>query len=113
MKFLVQFVAILFFSHLLDLFLPWYSIALSAFVVGYFLRSKYNFLAGFLAIATLWVFNAWLIDSSTTSDLATRVAKIFGLDHVLLLYLLMACIGGLVGGFAALTGALLRNSTAD
>jgi hypothetical protein len=110
MKFIVQFIAILFFAHLLDLFLPWYSIALAAFVVGYFLKSRFNFLAGFLAIATLWTFNAWLIDSSSTSDLATRVARLFSLDHAALLYLLMACLGGLVGGFAASTGAYLRET---
>ena len=113
MKFIVQFIAILFFSHLLDLFLPWYSIALAAFVVGYFLKSRLTFLAGFLAIATLWMFNAWLIDSSSTSDLARRVARLFSLDHVFFLYLLMAIIGGTVGGFAAMTGALLRSTVAD
>jgi len=107
MKFIVQFIAILFFAHLLDLFLPWYSFALAAFVVGYFLKSKLNFLVGFLAVATLWTFNAWLIDSAA-SDLSTRVAQIFNLHHAVVLYVLMACLGGLVGGFAALTGAFLR-----
>jgi hypothetical protein len=113
MKFIVQFIAILFFSHLMDLFLPWYSTAIAAFVVGYFLKSRLTFLAGFLAIATLWTFNAWLIDSSSTSDLATRVSHIFHLSHVVLLYILMATIGGIVGGFAAMTGALLRGTVAD
>jgi hypothetical protein len=47
---------------LLALFMPWYSIALAAFVMGYVLKSNTNFLAGFSAIATLWIFNAWLID---------------------------------------------------
>ncbi len=111
MKFIVQFIAILFFAHLLDLFLPWYSIALAAFVVGYFLKSRLNFLAGFLAIATLWTFNAWLIDSSSSSALATTVAEIFNLKHAIFLYVLMAVIGGVVGGFAALTGGLLRETT--
>lgn len=111
MKFLVQFLAILFFSHLLDLFMPWYCIALAAFLIGYFVKSKYNFLAGFLAIATLWTFNAWLIDSSSSSDLASVVARLFTLPHKIFVYLLMAVIGGLVGGFAALTGALLRDGS--
>ena len=108
MKFLIQFVAILFSAHLLMLFMPWYSIALAAFVMGYLLKSKTNFLAGFAAIATLWIFNAWLADSSSDADLAERVAKLFMLEHKFLLFLVMALIGGLVGGFAALTGSVLR-----
>ena len=108
MKFIIQFVAILFSSHLLALFMPWYCIALAAFVMGYMLKSNANFLAGFIAIASLWTFNAWLIDSASTTDLADRVANLFALKHKLLLFLVMAVVGGFVGGFAALTGALLR-----
>ena len=108
MKFLIQFVAILFAAHLLALFMPWYSIALAAFVMGYFLKSNTNFLAGFSAIATLWIFNAWLVDSGSSADLAERVAKLLMLKYEIVLFLAMAIIGGLVGGFAALTGSLLR-----
>lgn len=108
MKFVIQFVAILFSSHLLALFMPWYCIAIAAFVMGYMLKSNANFLAGFLAIAALWTFNAWLVDSSSTSDLGDRVADLFALQHKFILFLVMAVVGGLVGGFAALTGSLLR-----
>ena len=108
MKFLIQFVAILFSAHLLALFMPWYSIALAAFVMGFILKSKTNFLAGFSAIATLWIFNAWLIDSASSSDLAERVAKLLMLKYKIVLFAVMAIIGGLVGGFAAVTGSLLR-----
>jgi len=108
MKFLIQFVAILFSAHLLALFMPWYSIALAAFVMGFLLKSKTNFLAGFSAIATLWIFNAWLIDSASSADLAERVAKLLMLKYEIVLFLAMAIVGGLVGGFAAVTGSLLR-----
>ena len=108
MKFLIQFVAILFAAHLLALFMPWYSIALAAFVMGYILKSDTNFLAGFSAIATLWVFNAWLIDVASSSDLAERVAKLLMLKYEFMLFIVMALIGGLVGGLSALTGSLLR-----
>jgi len=108
MKFLIQFVAILFSAHLLALFMPWYSIALAAFVMGFLLRSNTNFLAGFAAIATLWLFNALLIDTGSSSDLSERVAKLLMVKYETVLFLVMAVIGGLVGGFAALTGSLLR-----
>ena len=108
MKFLIQFIAILFSAHLLALFMPWYSIAIAAFVMGYLLKSNTNFLAGFAAIATLWIFNAWLIDAASSSDLAARVAKLLMLKYEIVLFVVMGFIGGLVGGFAALTGSLLR-----
>jgi len=108
MRFIIQFVAIIFSAHLLALFMPWYCIAIAAFVMGFLLKSKANFLAGFCAIAVLWIFNAWLADSASTSDLADRVARLFSLGNKTLLYLVMALVGGLVGGFAALSGSLLR-----
>ncbi len=108
MKFIIQFVAILFSAHLMALFLPWYCIGLAAFIMGFLLKSNANFLAGFLAIGALWAFNAWLIDTGSHSDLAERVSNIFSLQHKFLLFLAMGLIGGLVGGFSALTGSLLR-----
>ena len=108
MKFLIQFVAILFSAHLLALFMPWYSIALAAFVMGFLLKSNTNFLAGFSAIATLWVFNALLIDAGSSSDLSERVANLLMIKYEIVLFLVLAVIGGTVGGLAALTGSLLR-----
>lgn len=108
MKFLIQYVAILFSSHLLALFMPWYSIAIAAFLMGFLLKSNTNFLAGFSAIATLWIFNALLINSGSSSDLATRVAQLLMVKYEIVLFLVMGVIGGLVGGFASLTGSLLR-----
>lgn len=108
MKFLIQFVATLFSAHLLALFMPWYSIALAAFIMGFLLKSNTNFLAGFSAIAVLWIFNAILIDTASSSDLTERVAKLLMVKYEIVLFVVMAIIGGLVGGFAALTGSLLR-----
>ena len=108
MKFLIQFVAILFSAHLLALFMPWYSIAIAAFVMGFLLKSNTNFLAGFSAIAVLWIFNAFLINTASSSDLTERVAKLLMVKYEIVLFVVMAVIGGLVGGFAALTGSLLR-----
>jgi hypothetical protein len=108
MKFIIQFLAITFSGHLVAMFLPWYGVAMAAFVMGYFLKSRANFIAGFCAVAVLWVFNAWLLEDASTSDLADRVTRIFLLDDKALLYVLMGVVGGVVGGFAALTGAVLR-----
>lgn len=108
MKFILQVFGTIVLAYVLEIFLPWYSIALAAFVMGYLFRSKANFLAGFLAIALLWTIKAWLINSGSASDLADRVAHIFSLSGKSWLLVVMAIIGGLVGGFASLTGALLK-----
>jgi len=111
MRFLIQFIAIIVFAYILQLFLPWYYVAVASFVMGFLLKSKYNFLAGFLAIALLWFVMAWIIDSSATTDLTERVAAIFTLPKKGWLFLMTSIIGGLIGGFSALTGGLLKRKT--
>jgi hypothetical protein len=108
MKFVIQFFAILASAFIVQLFLPWYSLAVAAFVMGYVFKSKANFLAGFLAIAILWFLKAWWADAHTASDLSGRVAMILMVKSKLILMLVTALIGGLVGGFATLTGAILK-----
>lgn len=108
MKFILQVFGIIVLAYLLEIFLPWYSIAVAAFAMGYLFRSRANFLAGFLGIALLWTVKAWLLNSASVSDLADRVAHIFSLSGKEWLLLVMAIVGGMVGGFAALAGALLK-----
>ena len=110
MKFIVQTIAILITAYILELISPWYCIALAAFVFGYSLKSNANFLAGFVAIAGLWLLQMGLTDLKAPGDLnlAEAVSRIFPLNSKALLYVITAFLGGLVGGFAALTGSLLK-----
>jgi hypothetical protein len=108
MKFFVQTVIIIILAGLLELFLPWWSIVIAAFIGGAIFPSRVNFLAGFLAISILWLGMALIIDSSAAAPLVERVAAIFmGISKTLLLTV-TALIGGLVGGFAAMSGGALR-----
>ena len=107
MKFVIQFVAITLAGFVLELFMPWWCIAVAAFAAGYALKSKANFLAGLLGISLLWFVKVWLVDASSAAPLAERVAGIFSLTKPLLV-LVTVLIGGLVGGFAAMSGAVLR-----
>jgi hypothetical protein len=109
MKFLIQVIAILIVAFVLELFMPWWSIAIAAFAAGYALKSKANFTAGLLGIGLLWLIKAWLLDFASAAPLTERVAAIFSLNKPLLM-LVTALIGGLVGGFAAMTGALLKRN---
>jgi hypothetical protein len=72
-------------------------------------NSNANFGAGFLGIALLWTVKALLIQNVAAAPLAERVAMIFPLQgNKVLLFLVMALLGGLVGGFAAMTGSALH-----
>jgi ribose/xylose/arabinose/galactoside ABC-type transport system permease subunit len=108
MRFPVQIGVIVILGFFLELFLPWWSVAIAAFAGGLFLNTRTNFLAGFLAIGLLWVIKALIIDLSTDSGLADRVARIFMLHNKALLLLVTFILSGLVGGFFSMSGGALR-----
>lgn len=108
MKFLIQLIAIIASSLVLQLFFPWWSMTLAAFAFGYLLKSSQNFLAGFVAIALLWSGYAFFLDSAGAAPLADRVAGILNINKTLL-FLVTGLLGGIVAGFASLTGSLLKS----
>jgi len=112
MKLPIQLIAIVIAAFILELFMPWWSIAIAAFAAGFALKSNANFLAGFLGIAILWLTKALVMDVSSAAPLAERVAGIFSLNKPLLM-LVTSLIGGLVGGFAAMAGASLKPEKQD
>jgi len=108
MRFAVQVIVILVLASILELILPWWSIAIGAFAGGLVFRTRANFIAGFLGIGILWLTMALIIDTSAAAPLTTRVGNLFmGISPTVLL-LATALIGGLVGGLAAVAGASLR-----
>lgn len=108
MRFPVQILVILALGYILELFLPWWSVAVAAFAGGLMLTTRSNFIAGFAGIGLLWLGKALIADLSSDSDLADRVARIFMLHNSMLLLLVTFLLCGLVGGFAAMSGGALR-----
>jgi len=106
-RFFIQLLAITILASILELLLPWWSIAIAAFIGGLIFRSTQNFIAGFLSIALLWLITAIIIDISSAAPLADRVAAIFMAPKIVL-FVITTIIGGLVGGFAATAGSALR-----
>jgi len=106
MKFVVQVLATIVVCLILQLLLPWWSIAIGAAGVAYFSGNKglISFMAGFLGIALLWSVFAVYIDIKTNSILTDKINQLLPLNA----FVLTAMVGGLVGGFAALTGALFK-----
>jgi len=105
-EFIIQVVIIALLGYLLELFFPWWSIAIAAALVGTFLRSKANFWAGFMGIGILWLLASLLIDLTSPSQLADKVAGILMMNKIILL-IVTTLIGALVGGFACYTGSLI------
>lgn len=106
MKFIIKTVLIVVLAFLMQMFLPWWSIAFAAFFVNIIITSKgfSSFLAGFIALFLLWGVKAYLMDEANEQILSTKMAQLFSVTPTLLL-LITGAIGGLVGGFAALTGS--------
>lgn len=111
MNFLKQLFFTLALCFILQYFLPWWTLALGAFVGGYVFGNNgwVSFLSGLLAVGLLWFSMAFFIDMQTQSVLTEKVARIFPTKTPALLFLLTAIIGGLPAGFAALTGSLVKS----
>lgn len=65
------------------------------------------FIAGFLGIFLLWIVLAGWTNYSNAEILSSRVAQLMGVGSPMLLILVTGIVGGLVGGFAGLTGSFL------
>ena len=106
MKFALQFISTLVLAFVAQTLLPWWTLALCAFAMGYVFRNKgyLSFLAGFLAAGLLWLGMALVIDITTQSILTQKVNQLLPVNAILMTTL----VGGLVGGLASLTGSLLN-----
>ncbi len=111
MRFIFKIILIGGFSYLMELFLPWWSVVVVAFLVNLWLPTKGigAFLSGLLGVGLLWLIYAWLIDAETASIMSERMADIFRLGNPALMIALTGLAGGLVGGFAALSGSQFRH----
>lgn len=113
MKILVAIILTALLSFVLGLYLPWWSVAIAAFVSVLLipLRSSRAFLAGFLGVFILWFLLALWIDVKNQGTLSRKVAEIFPLaGSSFLIILVTAVIGAVIGGFAALSGSYLRSA---
>src|SRR5579863_622466 len=103
------FLIILILSLICSYFLPWWFVAVIAFIAAYFFSKKpaKAFLSGFFAVFLAWSLLALFKSIPNDNILATRVAHLMQLPNWILLLIVTGIIGGLVGGMAALSGALV------
>lgn len=112
MKFIFAVFLVAILSFIVGLFLPWWSIAIvSLFVIVLIpMRSGKAFLSGFLGIFILWAFLAVYIDVKNEGILSKKIAALLPLSgSSIVLILITALVGAVVGGFGALSGSYLRS----
>ncbi|HKZ68067.1 MAG TPA: hypothetical protein VJ111_16985 [Chitinophagaceae bacterium] len=115
MKFLAALILTALFSFIAGLYLPWWGIVIAAFIVALIVYQKAGmaFLAAFSGLLLLWSSLALWIDSSNESILSARIGELLGIgNNSFLLILITGAIGGLVAGFAAMSGSFLRSKKA-
>ncbi len=97
-------------AGLLQLFFPWWIIAVAAFIPGLTFNQKgsHSALNGFLGIFALWFVLSLFVYITNDGILAERLAKLLFLPHSFFAVLITGVIGGIVGAFAAFTGNRLR-----
>ena len=105
MKFVSQVVVTILLCFALQYFLPWWTLAVGAFSVGYIFKNNgfVSFGAGFIGAALLWGGMSYFLDNASHFLLSEKIDRLLPLNALLFTML----IGGVTGGFAALTGALL------
>ena len=107
------FLIILILSVAVSYVLPWWVVAIVAFLAALVIgkTSGQSFWSGFAAVFVAWTILALLKSIPNENILAGRVVQLFPLPHNWIWVLLVtALIGGLVGGMGSLTGILLKKA---
>jgi hypothetical protein len=111
MKFFLSILLTALLAFIGGLYLPWWSLAIAAFVVALLLQQSAfrSFAGGFIGLFLLWGGLAWWIDMKNQGILSKKIASLLPLGgSSFLLILVTAIIGALVAGLAAMSGGFLR-----
>lgn len=111
MKFIVSIILIIILSFVASLYFPWWCIEFTSMFVALVIPQKpaMSFLAGFLGLFILWGgLSLWISLANEFLFAGKLSLLIIKINNPALIILITAMTGGLVGGFAALTGAYLR-----
>ena len=115
MKLLIATILTALLSFIAGIYIPlWWFFAVVALLVALLIHQRGGkaFLAGFLALFILWFVLAFWIDTANGGILSVKIASLLPLGgSKWLLMIFTAVIGGLVAGFAALSGSYLRSTS--
>lgn len=110
MKLIIRLVLIIALTWFLSFYLPWWIVIPVAFVIGAVIGGTgiNAFISGFLGAGLLWLVYSWYLDIQTDSVLTEKILNLFPFDDKILLIIASGLIGGLCGGFGALSGNSFR-----
>lgn len=96
---------------ILQLFMPWWSIALAAGIIGagFTNKGRQAFFSGFAGIGLLWLCVSSYIHFVNDGILSTRVSMMMGLPNAFSIVLVTAFLGALVGGISSLSGFFMKD----
>ncbi len=103
--------AIVLLGVLAQLLFPWWIIAVVALYVGYFVHESpgKSFAYGTAAVTLMWLTYAGIQSSMNGGLMSTSISGMTGGKlSATQLMVFTGILGGLVGGFAAMTGTMLR-----
>lgn len=106
-KSVLNFLATIVLTIVLSQFLPWWSIMIAAFIAAilFQLRKFSVFFIPFLAIALLWIVQAFWLSNANDFILAKKISTLLTLGgNPYVLILVTGVIGGLAAGVAGVFG---------
>jgi hypothetical protein len=106
----MNFIIIFILSAILQLIAPWWVIALIPFLINVWRPTSplLAFFTSFAAIAALWFGYGLYLHVNSEGIMSNRIAEIFSLPNGILLLIITAVIGGIVGGFSGLSGFFVQ-----
>lgn len=110
MKLLISIILIALVSFAMGLYLPWWSIAIAAFLVPVLIHQSpaKAFLSGFLGVFLLWLgLIIWISDSNDNLLIQKVAPLIISSNNTTLLIIVSSLIGGVIGGFASISGSFI------
>lgn len=112
MKFIISILLTALLGFAAPLYFAWWSFVITSLIVAVAIHQKplRAFITGFLGMFLLWAIHAIILDSANDHILSQKVAMILPLNGSYgLLIFITAFLGGLISGFAALTGSFARS----
>lgn len=110
MKLIIRIIVIGGLTYFLSAIGPWWLAMAFAFAVCFISPSSglNAFIAGFLGVGLTWMGHAWNLDVLNDSSFSVKIAEIMQLNDPIYLVLAAGAIGGIAGGFSALSGTFFR-----
>jgi hypothetical protein len=114
MKFLIATILTALLSFIAGIYINlWWFFAVIALLVALLVHQRAGkaFFAGFLALFILWFILTFWIDNANGGVLSVKIASLLPLGgSKWLLIIVTAFLGGLIAGFAAMSGSYLRTT---